>query len=196
MVGRVDRLDAGLGLAEGQLAGVDLLALGDDPGDGAQAGGDPGRAGAGEGRQLVLEHRLVELIGLAVHVQIGPRIAGRDQGRAIAGGAGGQGVDEGVLRSADGGGRQVRGRHHVGGIEPSRMGRGEHEGRGQALGPSDLESRLRAAGPRARHSLVQGGARPGVRGLAHAHGAIIPAPARQGNAATRPWDSTRASVRG
>ena len=56
VIGPVDRFDPLARLIEGQLVPIDLLPFAHHPGDRAEAGGDPGGAGAGEGGQLVLEH--------------------------------------------------------------------------------------------------------------------------------------------
>ena len=81
VIGPVHLLDPLRRLGEGQLADVDLLAVGDDAGDGPQAGGDPRSAAAGEGRQLILEHPLVQLVGRAIDIDEGPGEARLDDYR-------------------------------------------------------------------------------------------------------------------
>ncbi len=146
MIGPVHRLDTASGLGEGELAVVDLAPLGHQAGDGAEARGHPRGACAGEVWQVVLEHRRVELIGLAVHIDVGARVAGEQQAAAVPRGGLDQLVDQGVLGAAHRHLAQPRGGAHVGGIEAARVGRGEHQGRGwRAIGPlcaPQLERRL------------------------------------------------------
>ena len=84
----------------GRRLAIDLLPVGDDARDRAEAAGDAHGAGVGEGRQTPLEHARVELVGLAVDVEIGPGKARRHQGSAEPDDAPEQGVHMGVLRAA------------------------------------------------------------------------------------------------
>ena len=82
MIRLMDGFDPPTRLAEGELAPVDFLPLRHHPRDGAQAGGDPRRPRRRKGGERVLEHPLIELVRLAVHVDVGPRIPGGDEGYA------------------------------------------------------------------------------------------------------------------
>ena len=93
----MEAVDAALGLGEGQLAGVDFLAARDDAGNRAEPRAYPRRGPVDKGRQCVGEHRGVELIGLAVDVEISARKAGREQRRAQLRCSGKQFVDKAVF---------------------------------------------------------------------------------------------------
>ena len=82
VIGLVEPLDPRAAPRRPEAAAIDLLAVGDDAGDGAEPAGDAHRARVGEGRQPALEHARVELVGLAVDVEIGAREARRHQRRA------------------------------------------------------------------------------------------------------------------
>ena len=73
VIGLVDGVDAGERFLDVERAGVDLLALRNDAGDGAETAGDAHRADVGVGRQAAVEHLRVELVGLAVDVEPGAR---------------------------------------------------------------------------------------------------------------------------
>ena len=79
MIRMIKAFDAPARLCKAELAGIDLLAIGDDPGDGAQTHAHPRRPGVDEFRQRVGKHRRIELIGLAVDVEIGARKPRRQQ---------------------------------------------------------------------------------------------------------------------
>ncbi len=143
MIGSVHRFDAPTGLREGELAVVDLPALGHQAGDRAQAGGHPGGAPAGELGQVVQEHPLIELVGLSIHVEIGAGITGQQHRASVPGRSLQQVVDQGVFRTAHGGGVELRRGPHVLGVVATGVGRGEHQGRrGAGVRPANLERRL------------------------------------------------------
>ena len=109
MIGLVEPLDPPEALVDAEPGAVDLLPVGDDARDRAEAARDPHRARVGEGRQPAVEHARVELVGLAVDVEIGAREAGRHQRRAERHDVGKQRVDEGVLRAPERHGVEPRG---------------------------------------------------------------------------------------
>src|SRR6516162_5177695 len=79
MIGAVQPLDSPLRLSEAKLFRVNLFAAGDDSSDCAETHTDPRRSCVDEFRQGVDEHARIELVGLAVYVDIGTREAGRQQ---------------------------------------------------------------------------------------------------------------------
>ena len=79
------------------LAGDGVRILG---ADGAEAAGDPHRAGVGEARQPPGEHPGVELVGLAVHVDIGTGEIHRHHGKAAIAQMADQLVHERILGPA------------------------------------------------------------------------------------------------
>ena len=83
VVGNVDLLDAPARVGEIQPAAVDVLALGDDAGNGAEAACHARRTGVGIARQVAREHARVEFIGLAVEIDVAPRRQGPQHGRAV-----------------------------------------------------------------------------------------------------------------
>ena len=78
----VEPVDAVERLGQRQAVAIDLLAVGNDAGDGAQPTHDTHRLGIGVRRHRLGEKLRIELIGLAVHVEIGAREARRDQRHA------------------------------------------------------------------------------------------------------------------
>ena len=70
MVWIILALNTRIRFSEGKFVGVDRLRVGDDPGDGAQAGGDARVSGGHEPWQRVGEHCRVELIGLPINIQV------------------------------------------------------------------------------------------------------------------------------
>ena len=88
---------------------VDFLGVADHPRHGAKPAGDPHRAGIGEGGQPALEHARIELVGLAVDVDIAAREMRPHQRIAALDHAGDQFVDEAVLGAAQR--REIEPRH-------------------------------------------------------------------------------------
>src|SRR5690348_10735484 len=97
MIGMIVTLNAPSRLGEAQLLGVDLFAVRDDAGDCPETHANPQRAGIDEIRQSVGKHRRVELIGLTVDVDIGPRKTGRKKRGPEPRGGREQLVDKAVL---------------------------------------------------------------------------------------------------
>ncbi len=95
---------------------VDFLGVADHPRDRAEAAGDPHRAGIGERGQAAVEHARIELIGLAVDVDIAAREVRPHQRVAACHDAEDQLIDEGIL------GAPQRRRHRAG--RSSRNARG------------------------------------------------------------------------
>ena len=78
---------------------VDFLRVADHARDRAEPAGHPHRARIGERRQPAVEHARIELVGLAIHVDIAARKMRAHQRIAARHHAGDQFVDEGVLRA-------------------------------------------------------------------------------------------------
>ena len=140
--------------AKRQLGAVDLLAVGDDAGNGAEPAGNPHRLRVGEIGQRLDEQLWVELVGLAVNVEIGAGKAGRDQRCALGRDRHEQLVDEAVLRLAQGVRIEPRQLEKVGGVDAARVRRAQHEGRGLDLGRGHLVGRQQLR--RDRGAVVQG----------------------------------------
>ena len=111
VIGLVEALDAANGVVHGNALAVDFLRVADHAGDRAKSARDPHRAGIGKGRQPAVEHARVELVGLAVDVDVAARevrahqrIAAAHHARAI------EFVDEAVLRAAQRRNVEPRGR--------------------------------------------------------------------------------------
>ena len=75
VIGPVVGIDAPFRVVEAQRAGIDLFAVGDYLGDRAEPCRHARRAGVDERRQLVLEHRGIQLERLAIGVDKGARKA-------------------------------------------------------------------------------------------------------------------------
>ncbi len=101
MIGLVDIFYPGQGLADRQAVPIDLLGLADDAGDRAQATGHPDGADVGIRRQAAVEHLGVELIRLAVHIQISAGEVGLQKGGAHSDDVHEQLIDIGVFGTAD-----------------------------------------------------------------------------------------------
>src|SRR5258708_36410523 len=82
VIGSIELLDAGERVGKAQLAGIDVFAGGDDPRYRAEPDLDARRGDVDEIRQRLLEHRRIELVRLAIDVEIGTREAGAQQRRA------------------------------------------------------------------------------------------------------------------
>ena len=67
----VERLDPPERVVDGKPLAIDFLPVADHARDGAEAAGDPHRARIGKARQAAGEHAWIELVGLAVHIDIG-----------------------------------------------------------------------------------------------------------------------------
>ena len=143
--GPVQPLDALESGADRQSLAVDFLGIGDDAGDGAEAAHHPGRLGIGEGRQPALEQLGIELVGLAIDVEIGARKARGDQRRTQRHDRLEQLIDVAILGLAQRVGIEP-GRLQKGlGVDAPGMRRAEHHGR-ELLGR--LAARCRGASAR------------------------------------------------
>ncbi len=123
--GAVQPLDALEGHADRHALPVDLLAVGDDAGDGAEAAHDAGGLGVGEVGQAPAEQFRIELIGLPVHVEVGAGKTRRDQGRAERHDRLEQLVDVAILRLAQGVRVEPGCCQERLGVDAARMGRAE-----------------------------------------------------------------------
>ncbi len=131
VIGRIEPVDALKRRAERQRLAIDLIGFGDDTGDGAEAADDAHGLGVGVMGQAVAEQRGIELVGLTVDVEIGPREVGVEEGRAKVDDEAEQFLDESVLGAPQGLGIELGGRQEGARIDPAAMGRVEHEGRVQ-----------------------------------------------------------------
>ena len=100
VIGLVEAFDPPHRVVDRNALAVDFLGVADHAGDGAEPAGDPHRAGIGEGRQAAVEHARIELVGLAVDVDIAAREVRPHHRMAAAQHAEDQLVDEGILRPA------------------------------------------------------------------------------------------------
>ena len=92
------------------------------------------------------EHRRVELVGLAVGVDVGARKAGGEEAGCRGRGGGKQLVDEGIFGAAQRGERHRRLGDELGGIERAAVRRGYHQRDGLALRQAAVDrTRDRAA---------------------------------------------------
>ena len=123
---------------EGQFLAVDVGAIGDHPGDGAQARGDTGGGGVGIGRQAIAEYRGVELVGLAVGIDEGAREEGVEQRRAHLRCAAEDLVHEAVLGAPEAHRIEARGSQKIGGIFAAAVRRGKDQRQGLPLRLDDL----------------------------------------------------------
>ncbi len=96
----MQRLDALESLGDGQATPIDVLAIGHDLRNGAEARRDAHRARVGEAGNRPVDQARVELIGFAVDVEIGARVTGMDERNPAFGGGREQEIDEGVFRAA------------------------------------------------------------------------------------------------
>lgn len=161
VIGLVEPLDARDRLLDGDAAGIDLLPVGDDARHRAEPARHPHRARVGEGRKPPVEHARIELEGLAVHVEEGPREVRAHQRRAEADDAGEEPLDMRVLGAAQR--QRVEPRPVEEGLRIDRpgMARVEHEGQPVALRLVDREGgiepeRVRRIEGRRRHRRLGG----------------------------------------
>ena len=120
MIGLVEALDPAQRVVDRDALVVDFLRVADHPRDGAEPARDPHRAGIGERRQPAVEHARIELVGLAVDVDVAAREMRAHQRIAALHHAGDQFVDEGVLRAAQRREVEPRGGQEVARIDASR----------------------------------------------------------------------------
>ena len=143
VVGRVKLIDAPLGVVEPESAPVDAGAVGNDLGDGAETGGQPRRGGGDVIGKRVVEHGRIELVGLAVDIDIGAREMRLQQRRAELGDGAEYLVDEGVFGAPEPGLVECRLGDEAGRVTVAAMRRGEHHRRRLFDRPDDLERRCR-----------------------------------------------------
>ena len=93
----VQLLDARDARGERQLVAIDLFAVGDDAGDGAEAAGDAHRLRVGEIGQRLGKQLGIELVRFAVNVEEGARKTRGDQRHARRCDRGEQIVDEAIF---------------------------------------------------------------------------------------------------
>ena len=141
----VQRLDPRQALGDGDRLPVDGLRLADDAGYRTEPCGDPQRTGVGEIGQTALEHARVELVGLAIDVEIGAREARPQEGRSERHAAQEQFVDEGVLRAAQRQRVEARKLEEAARILGPGMRGIEYQGRRKRLGLDRLKGRTQAA---------------------------------------------------
>ncbi len=106
---------------------IDLLAVGNDAGNGAEAAHHTHGLRIGVIGQRIGEQVRVEFVGLAVDVEVSPRKAGRDHGHAQPGCACEQVVDEAILGFAQRQRIEARLLEEFLRINASRMRRAQHE---------------------------------------------------------------------
>ena len=121
VVRAVEPVDPRQPLGDRDPSEIDLLRITDDSRDRPQPASDPHRAGIGEGRHPPLEHPRIELVGLPVDVQIGPREFGDQQRRPERDALLEQPVDEGVLGAPQAPERQPRLLDEAGRVAPPGM---------------------------------------------------------------------------
>ena len=139
VIGRVEAVDALERRNHGQRRAVDLVGFRDDAGDGAEPAHHAHRLGIGVMGEAVAEQRRIELVGLAVDVEISAREMGIEQGGAHVGHEAEQLLHIGVLGAPQRQGIEPRGREKGAWIDPAAMGRVEKEGRRQRGRPGHLE---------------------------------------------------------
>ena len=100
MIGLIEPVDPAHRFRNRNALIVDFLGVADHARHGAEPAGDPHRAGIGEGRQPAVEHARVELVGLAVDVDIAAREMRPHHRMAAADHALDQFADEGIFGAA------------------------------------------------------------------------------------------------
>ena len=115
---------------------VDFLGVADHARHRAEPAGDPHRAGVGERGKPPVEHARIELVGLAVDVDIAAREMRPHQRMAARHDAGDQIVDEGILGAAQRRQIEPRGQQEGARIDPPAMRRVEQD-RAAAVGRFD-----------------------------------------------------------
>ncbi len=128
MVRLVNRIDAPERILDRYAAGVDFHIFRNDARNGAEAAGNPQRIDIGIRRQHAVEHARIELIWLAVDVDIGAGKIGEQQRRSENTRRGKQLVDVMIFRAADGDALQAGLGDKIGGIDAATMGRAVDKG--------------------------------------------------------------------
>ena len=130
MIGPVQPLNPLLRLREAELFRVNFLTAGDDPSDRAETHTDPRRSRINKFRQGVGEHARIELVGLAVDVDVGAREAGRQQRGAEARAGPEEFVDKAVFGPPQSHRVKPRGAQEISRILGTAMRRGEDKRQG------------------------------------------------------------------
>jgi len=123
-VAALDPLERG---DDGEPLAVDRLAVGHHAGDGAQPRRHPRAAAVGVVGQGLVEELRIQLVGLAIGIDVGAREERADRYCAQARGLAHQFVDVAVLRTAQIVGIEHGGRQHVLGIELAGVRRGDDQ---------------------------------------------------------------------
>src|SRR5882672_6035731 len=141
----VERLDPPQRLIDRKPLAVDFLPVADHARDGAETAGDPHRARVGKARQTAGEHARIELIGLAIHVDIGARKIDPHGRKTLLAEVSDQLVHERILGTAQRGEVDPGGVEEIERIDRARMWRVEDDRRTPVLGLDDLERRRQFA---------------------------------------------------
>ena len=145
VVGLVQRLDPAERVVDRQPLAIDLLAVADHARNGAEPAGHPHRARIGKARQPAVEHPRIELVGLAVDVDIGAREMHPHGRKAAIAQPLDQFVHEQILGAAQRGEVDPRGVKEFGRIDRAGMGRVEDDRRPPGRRFDDLERRRQFA---------------------------------------------------
>ncbi len=135
----VKRLDPSQRVVDGKPLAIDFLPVADHARDGAEAAGHPHRAGIGKTRQASGEHPRIELIGLAVHVDIGAGKIDPNGRKAVFAQVSDQFVHERILGAAQRGEVDPGGVEEFERIDRAGMGRVEDDRRPPMRRLHDLE---------------------------------------------------------
>ena len=100
---------------------INLLSIGHNPGNSAEASRDTHRACIGEGRHPPIEHARIKFVRLAINVEIGPWESRRHERSAKRHRAREEPVDKGVLRAPQGQSIEARGLKEGAWIDGPRM---------------------------------------------------------------------------
>jgi hypothetical protein len=131
-----------LRFGEGQLLGIDLGAVANDARDRAEPRGDAWAATVDEAGERRVEHRGVKLIGFAIGIDISAREVRFDQRRAESWSRSKNLVDETVFGAANRNGVEARYLQKGFVVDPARVRRSKHKGKGLIGGSQDLERRI------------------------------------------------------
>ena len=101
VIGGIEPVNALERRADGKRLAVDLVGLRDDTGNGAEPSDHTHRLRIGVMGQPIAEQNRIELVRLAVDVEIGPREMGIEQGGAEPGHEGEQLLHIGILGAAE-----------------------------------------------------------------------------------------------
>ena len=142
VVGLVQPFDAPDRVVDRDALAVDFLGVADHAGDGAEAARHPHRTGVGERGQAALEHARIELVGLAVDVDIAARKMRAHQRITAPDRADHQLVHEAVLGAPQGRDIEPRGGQECARIDASAVWRIEHDRPAPGGRLENLEGRI------------------------------------------------------